>query len=94
MKIESHRPNFDPSLDRVDSKKTGDAAAADASNATRDRIRVSPEAQLANEAVKAATSASDVRPEAVARAKKLMEAGLVGHDADAIAEALIKAALE
>lgn len=94
MKIEGNRPSFDPSLDRVDQKKTADTAAADASRKSVDQIRVSAEAQLANEAVRAASASSDVRPDVVARAKKLFEAGLVGNDANAIADALIKSSLE
>jgi anti-sigma28 factor (negative regulator of flagellin synthesis) len=94
MKIEGNRPSFDPSLDRVDQKKAADAAAADASKKSVDQIRVSAEAQLANEAVKRATEGSDVRPDVVARAKKLFDAGLVGNDANAIADALIKSSLE
>ncbi|MGE3178973.1 MAG: flagellar biosynthesis anti-sigma factor FlgM [Vicinamibacterales bacterium] len=94
MKIEGNRPSFDPSLDRVDQKKTADAAAADAARLSADRIRVSAEAQLANDAVKAATDSSDVRPEVVERAKKLLDAGRIGQDAGAIADALIKSSLE
>ncbi len=94
MKIESNRPSFDPSLDRVDQKKAADAAAADASRKSGDQIRVSAEAQLANEAVKQASQSSDVRPEVVERARKLLDAGLVGNDAAAIADALITSSLE
>ncbi|MGE3507444.1 MAG: hypothetical protein AB7N65_00995 [Vicinamibacterales bacterium] len=94
MKIEGHRPTFDPSLERVDQKKTADAAAADAARKSGDQLRVSAEAQLANEAVKLATESSDVRPDVVARAKTLLDAGLVGNDPHAIADALITSALE
>lgn len=94
MKIEGNRLSFNASLDRVDTKKASDAAAADAAKSSTDQIRVSAEAQLANEAVKRASDASDIRPEVVARAKKLFEAGLVGNDPHAIADALIKSALE
>jgi len=94
MKIEGQRPTFDPSLERVDQKKTADAAAADAARKSGDQLRVSAEAQLANEAVKLATESSDVRPDAVARAKKLLDAGLVGNDAHAIADALITSTME
>lgn len=95
MKIESNRPGFDPSLERVDQKKTADAAAADNAKKSGDQIRVSAEAQLANEAVKAATeSGSDIRPEVVARAKALLDAGRIGNDANQIAESLIASMLE
>jgi hypothetical protein len=94
MKIEGNRPSFDPSLDRVDQKKTADAAAADTAKKSVDQIRVSAEAQLANEAVKRAGEGSDVRPDVVARTKKLLDAGMIGNDAGAIADALIKSALE
>lgn len=94
MKIEGNRPSFDPSLDRVDQKKAADAAAAEAAKKSGDQIRVSAEAQLANEAVKLASDTSDVRPEVVARAKQLFDAGLVGNDANAIADALIQSSLE
>lgn len=94
MKIENSRLGFDASLSRVDAKQAGDAAATDASKSSSDRIRVSAEAQLANEAVRLAGESSDVRPEVVARAKKLFEAGLVGNDPQAIADALITSSLE
>lgn len=94
MKIEGNRLSFDASLDRVETKKAGDASATDAAKSSNDQIRVSAEAQLANEAVKRAGEASDVRPEVVARVKKLFDAGLVGNDSHAIADALIKSTLE
>lgn len=94
MKIEGHRPSFDPSLDRVDQKKTGAAASGEASKPGADHLRVSAEAQLANDAVKAAGDSSDVRPDVVARVKKLYDAGQVGNDPYAIADALIKSSLE
>lgn len=94
MKIESNRPNFDPSLDRVDQKKTADAAAADNAKKSGDQYRVSAEAQLANEAVKKASDSSDVRPEVVARAKAALDAGKIGNDANQIADSLIASMLE
>lgn len=94
MKIESNRPSFDPTLERVDPKKTSETTAADPSKKSGDQLRVSAEAQLASEAVKRAAEASDVRPDVVARAKKLLDAGLLGNDAGAIADALIKSSLE
>lgn len=94
MKIEGDRPSFDPTLGRVDQNKAAETAGADKTRASADRIRVSAEAQLANEAVKLAIESSDVRPDVVARAKKLFDAGLVGSDANVIADALIKSASE
>lgn len=94
MKIEGNRLNFNASLERVETKKAGDTGAADAAKSSTDQLRVSAEAQLANEAVKLASAASDVRPEVVARVKKLFDAGLVGNDPHAIADALIKSTLE
>lgn len=94
MKIEGNRLSFNASLDRVDTKKASDTAASDAAKSSTDQIHVSAEAQLANEAVRLASEASDVRPEVVARAKRLFEAGLIGNDPHAIADALIKSTLE
>jgi anti-sigma28 factor (negative regulator of flagellin synthesis) len=94
MKIEGQRPSFDPSLNRLDQKKAAETATADGVKVRGDKIRVSAEAQLASEAVKQAVASADVRPEVVARAKQLLDAGLVGNNANVIADALIKSALE
>ena len=47
-----------------------------------------------NDAVPTALSSSDVRPEAVARARELMASGRLGADPEAIAERIINALLK
>lgn len=95
MKIEGKRPSFDQPLDRVDATKTSQAGLGRQRGATTaDQIRVSAEARLAREAVQLAQDGTDVRPEAVDRAKALLESGQLGADAEAIADKLIDSALE
>ncbi len=58
-----------------------------------DAVAVSDEARLRSEAVAAAERAPDVRPDAVARGKALLESGQLGRDHAALADRLIAAAL-
>lgn len=59
-----------------------------------DAVEVSDEARLRAEALKAAESAPDIRPDAVARGKALLASGQLGKDPTALADALINAFLE
>ncbi len=59
-----------------------------------DSVRLSGDLQLADAAVRAAAVAGDVRPEAVARARALLENGELGADPDRLADRLIESLSE
>jgi len=54
-----------------------------------DAVQLSGDVRLADEAVRAASEASDVRPEAVARARALLEQGQLGADLGRLADRII-----
>ena len=62
--------------------------------APADAVNLSGALRLADEAVRAAAFGGDVRPEAVARARQLMEAGTLGSDPEALANRIIDSLLE
>ena len=64
------------------------------SKVRQDVVEFSPAVAIANAAVKSAAVSTDVRPEAVARAKALLEAGQVGQDLDALADKIIDSLLD
>jgi flagellar biosynthesis anti-sigma factor FlgM len=59
-----------------------------------DQVDLSSGAALASAAIKAAEAAPDVRPDLVARAKAMLEAGEVGNDPGSLADALIDGVLQ
>ena len=61
--------------------------------AKTDRLEVSKDAQLVSTALKTASSTPDIRPEAVERAKKALEAGQVGKDSQALADRMLDSLL-
>lgn len=70
----------------------GHAAAqprSSAPEAAGDQVALSPGASLAGAAIKAVEAAPDIRPDVVARARALLEAGEVGADPHRLADALI-----
>jgi anti-sigma28 factor (negative regulator of flagellin synthesis) len=59
-----------------------------------DTVRLSGEVRLADEAVRAAALSGDVRPEAVARARALLQSGSLGRDTEALADKIIDSLTE
>jgi anti-sigma28 factor (negative regulator of flagellin synthesis) len=59
-----------------------------------DAVKLSDALKLADGAVRAAAVSGDVRPEAVARARQLMESGQLGSNAEALADRIIDSLLE
>jgi flagellar biosynthesis anti-sigma factor FlgM len=96
MKIDNNRSGLD-SLGTVKTEGTDAASSSQAARAEKarrgDQVAVSSGAQLAGAAVRAAEDAPDIRPEAVERAKALLEAGRIGDDPLKLADALIDRAL-
>jgi anti-sigma28 factor (negative regulator of flagellin synthesis) len=52
-------------------------------------VQLSDDVRLADEAVKAASEVPDVRPDAVARARALLEQGQLGADLGRLADRII-----
>ena len=92
MKIDHNRANLDtvggPRQEPVRDERAAAAERA-ASEDRADQVRVSTTSQLAGAAAAAARHASDVRPEAVARARALLDSGELGRNAERLADALI-----
>jgi flagellar biosynthesis anti-sigma factor FlgM len=92
MKINQNRADLD-TVGNVRQEPVRDERAAAAERATTDQatdqVRVSTTSQLAAAAASAAEQASEVRPEVVERARKLLASGELGRDADRLADALI-----
>lgn len=58
-----------------------------------DRFEKSPDAQLAEMALRAATTSPDIRPEVVERAKQKLMSGELGADTERLADKLIDSLL-
>jgi flagellar biosynthesis anti-sigma factor FlgM len=91
MKIDSNRTG----LDSLGTVRSDSADGGSPSTATRpgaaapDQVQFSAGAQLAGAAAKAASSAPDIRPEEVERARALLDSGRLGADPLVLADALI-----
>lgn len=59
-----------------------------------DAVELSPDIILADQAVRLAANAGDVRPEAVNRARQLLETGSVGTDLERLADRIIDSLIE
>jgi flagellar biosynthesis anti-sigma factor FlgM len=95
MKIDSNRPDFDTTpAGKVEATRTSELkAGAKAHPSVTDQVSVSGDAKLASTAMQAATQASDVRSEVVARARALLASGKLGNDSKRLADALINGLL-
>jgi flagellar biosynthesis anti-sigma factor FlgM len=81
----------------VDASRAADVNATQTSGTpapATDQVRVSSDAKLASAAISAVESAPDVRPEAVARGKALLDSGRLGTDAERLADKMIDRGLE
>jgi anti-sigma28 factor (negative regulator of flagellin synthesis) len=63
-------------------------------DASGDAVKLSDALKLADQAVRAAAVSGDVRPEAVARARQLLQAGQLGTNPEALADRIIDSLLE
>jgi hypothetical protein len=59
-----------------------------------DAVKLSDALKLADDAVRAAAISGDVRPEAVAKARQLMESNQLGSNPQALADRIIDSLLE
>jgi hypothetical protein len=87
MKVE-HPLDEPRGVSRVTSAPERPVAKAPAAG---DAVRLSGDVGLVDEAVRAAAVTGDVRPEAVARARAMLERGAIGGDLERLADRLIEA---
>ncbi len=95
MKFDANRAGLEnAALQRLE-KAAADATrqGAPVKTSTGDTVAVSADAALANEAMKAAKDAPDVRTDLVDRMRALLASGELGSDAGAIADSLIDSML-
>jgi anti-sigma28 factor (negative regulator of flagellin synthesis) len=61
---------------------------------TPDAVQLSSDVRLVDEAVRAAAISGDVRPAAVAKARELLQSGLLGKDPTALADRIIDSLIQ
>ena len=97
MRVDDPRAHFNlpvtPAAD-VQNEKTPVVRRGVESFASKDAVSLSSDLRLADEAVRAAALAGDVRPEAVARARALLASGELGADLTRLANRLIESLSE
>ncbi len=93
MKVDNNRDlltTTDPI--RVDNDRTPAAGSRPSTTGpVTDQVTLSSDAQFLQAAAKAAQDAPNIRPDAVAKAKALLEQGQVGTDLDALASSILDA---
>jgi len=98
MKIDQNRANLDTmrnvGADAVRDEKAVTAGKAIHDQRNADQVKLSSTGQLAAAAAQAANDAPEVRPEAVARGKALLESGKLGSDPARLADKMIDSLLD
>lgn len=98
MKIDQNRANLDTlrgvGADAVRDEKAAAAGKATLDARSADQVKLSSTGQLAAAAAQAANEAPEVRPEAVARGKALLESGQLGNDPGRLADKLIDSLMD
>lgn len=97
MKIQAARAEELTSTQTQQTDRTRGARSESASPVSdavvTDRFEKSPDAQLAEMAVRAATTSPDVRPEVVERARQKLMSGELGADMERLADKMIDSLL-
>ena len=98
MKIDQNRANLDTlrglGTDAVRDEKAAATTKATVDQRNADQVKLSTTGQLAAAAAQAANDALEVRPEAVARGKALLERGELGNDPGRLADKLIASLMD
>ena len=96
MRIDKNRTELEGlTTRRPEATESGQVQGGErAGQAKADKVQLSSTAQLVAAATQAANDAPEVRPDVVARAKKLLESGELGADPERLANALINRALD
>jgi flagellar biosynthesis anti-sigma factor FlgM len=96
MRIDKNRTELDGvTTRRPEATESGQAQDVDQAGRQKgsDKVELSSTAQFVNAATQAANDAPEVRSDAVARAKALLESGELGADPERFAKAMIDRAL-
>ena len=95
MKVDDPRAHFNLPVTPVTPEPTRPSAKPAVTPVkSEDAVSLSSDLRLANEAVRAAALAGDVRPEAVAKALALVASGQLGTDLERLAERIIESLTE
>lgn len=99
MKIDGNRPTHDTEAADATQRSSRDVnvrqgGGVGPAGTSTDRVELSGDAALRAAALKAANAAPDIRPELVDRMREKLEAGKVGHDAGALADAILDSLLK
>ena len=89
IKVNDPQLSSSTSVSRVDADLLRLVPKRGAPPSGSDAVQLSDDVRLADEAVKAASAASDVRADAVARARALLEQGQLGADLERLADRII-----
>jgi negative regulator of flagellin synthesis FlgM len=92
MKIQAERPDDLAQASQAGTERNrvrNEATPTSDRKSANDRVDVSPDAQLLNNAVKAANDAPEIRADVVAAAKQKLLSGELGADADRLASRMI-----
>ena len=93
MKVDEPRTHFNLPVTSVPPAANPEAKRPEVLAGSR-YASLSSDLRLADEAVRAAALARDVRPEAVARARALLASGELGRDLERLADRLIECLIE
>ena len=93
MRIDSQRTPESTPTAQVGAPETSQASTAGQAPSTTDTAQISGDVAFAGQAMAAAQAASDVRPEAVARAQALLDSGQLGQNLDRLANKMIDSLL-
>jgi hypothetical protein len=88
MKIEDPRSPVTPSASQVTSEAARPSSSRPVAPGS-DVVRLSTDLQVVDLAVRAAAMAGDVRPEAVASARRILDGGQLGQDLERLADRII-----
>ena len=96
MKIDQNRANLDTlrGTDAVRDERAAATGKAAHGQRSADQVKLSTTGQLAAAAAQAANDAPEVRPDAVARGKALLDSGELAKDAGRLADKLIDSLLD
>jgi len=89
IKVNDPQAPSSTSVTRIEADLVRSVPRREAQPSGSDAVQLSDDVRLADEAVRAATPNGDVRPDAVAHARALLEQGQLGADLERLADRII-----